>query len=120
MTPRSTVRRDIFVLCLLALVLFLPGLGSRDLWNPNEPTYGLAVAEMTDAGEWWIPTVNGVRFLEKPILYFWLARVATLVGGVNEFALRLPSLLAALVSVAFVYLLGLRHAGRLRGVIAAL
>jgi 4-amino-4-deoxy-L-arabinose transferase-like glycosyltransferase len=120
MTPRSTVRRDIFVLCLLALVLFLPGLGSRDLWNPNEPTYGLAVAEMTDAGEWWIPTVNGVRFLEKPILYFWLARVATLVGGVNEFALRLPSLLAAIASVAFVYLLGLRHAGRFRGVVAAL
>jgi len=120
MTPRSTVRRDLFVLCLLALALFLPGLGSRDLWNPNEPTYGLAVAEMTAAGEWWIPTVNGERFLEKPILYFWLARVATLALGVNEFALRLPSLLAALVSVAFVYLLGLRHAGRFRGVAATL
>jgi 4-amino-4-deoxy-L-arabinose transferase-like glycosyltransferase len=120
MTPRSTVRRDIFVLCLLAFVLFLPGLGSRDLWNPNEPTYGLAVAEMTDRGEWWIPTVNGVRFLEKPILYFWLARVATLAGGVNEFALRLPSMLAALVSVVFVYLLGLRQAGRSRGVVATL
>ena len=118
MTPRPTVRRDVFVLCLLALVLFLPGLGSRDLWNPNEPTYALAVAEMTDSGEWLIPTVNGERFLEKPILYFWLARVATLAGGVNEFALRLPSLLAALVSVVFVYLLGLRHAGRFQGIVA--
>jgi len=120
MTPRLTVWRDVFLLCLLALALFLPGLGTRDLWNPNEPTYGLAVAEMTDNGEWWVPTVNGERFLEKPILYFWLARVATLVGGVNEFALRLPSLLAALVSVGFVYLMGLRHAGRFRGVVAAL
>jgi 4-amino-4-deoxy-L-arabinose transferase-like glycosyltransferase len=120
MEPREMVRRDLFVLCLLALVLFLPGLGSRDLWNPNEPTYGLAVAEMAEAGEWWIPSVNGVRFLEKPILYFWLARIAALPGGVNEFALRLPSLLAALVSVAFVYLLGLRHSGRTRGLVAAL
>ena len=120
MPPRPTVRRDVFVLCLLALVLFLPGFGTRDLWNPSEPTYGLAVAEMTDHGEWWIPTVNGERFLEKPILYFWLARIATLAGGVNEFTLRLPSLFAALVSVAFVYLLGLRHAGRFQGVAAAL
>ena len=120
MTPRSRVRRDVFVLCLLAAVLFLPGMAARDLWNPNEPTYGLAVVEMTAADEWWIPSVNGERFLEKPILYFWLARIATLVGGVDEFTLRLPSLLAALVSVAFVYLLGLRQAGRSRGVVAAL
>ncbi|NIM02510.1 MAG: phospholipid carrier-dependent glycosyltransferase [Acidobacteria bacterium] len=116
---RPTVRRDLFVLCLLALALFLPGLGSRDLWNPNEPAYGLAVAEMTERGDWWTPTVNGTPFHEKPILYFWLARVTTALFGVNELALRLPSLLAGIVTVAFVYLLGAGHAGRRRGILAA-
>ncbi len=120
MTPRPSARRDAFVLCLLALALFLPGSATRDLWNPNEPTYGLAVAEMAAAGEWWIPTVNGEPFLEKPILYFWMARAAALPGGVGEFTLRSPSLFAGLVTAVFVYLLGRKHGGRSFGLISTL
>jgi len=118
--PRPSLRRDLILLSLTALLLFLPGLGARDLWNPNEPTYGLAVAEMAQHGEWLIPTVNGERFVEKPILYFWLGRIATIAAGLNEFALRLPSILAALVSVAYVFLLGNRLASRFCGMAAAL
>ena len=105
---RADTRLDLIALLLLATLLFLPGLGARDLWNPSEPAYGLAVAEMHEAGEWLIPTANGERFLEKPILYFWLARIASLVFGLDEFSLRLPSFLSALVATAYVYLLGRR------------
>jgi len=117
--PHPGVRRDLIGLVLLATLLFLPGLGARDLWNPSEPAYGRAVAEMAESGEWLIPTVNGERFLEKPPLYFWLARLAGLVGGVNEFTLRLPAFLSAIVAVAFVYLLGRREAGVTAGRVAA-
>ena len=48
--PRAGRRRDLVALLLLATVLFLPGLGARDLCNPSEPVYGLAVSEMADAG----------------------------------------------------------------------
>ena len=66
-----TVRRDLIGLGLVAALLFIPWLGARDLWNPNEPLYGQAVAEMAASGEWLVPTVNGAPFDEKPILYFW-------------------------------------------------
>jgi 4-amino-4-deoxy-L-arabinose transferase-like glycosyltransferase len=95
-------------------------LGARDLWNPNEPLYGRAVAEMEQRGAWLVPTVNGEVFDEKPILYFWLARAsARLFGGVNEFSLRLPSALAGVVSVLMVYLLVCPYGGRWRAGIAA-
>jgi 4-amino-4-deoxy-L-arabinose transferase-like glycosyltransferase len=117
--PHAGVRRDLIGLLLLATLLFLPGLGARDLWNPSEPAYGRAVVEMAESGEWLIPTVNGERFLEKPPLYFWLARAAGLAGGVNEFTLRLPALLSAIVATLFVYLLGRREAGPFAGRAAA-
>jgi len=105
-------------LLALAALLFVVQLGARDLWNPNEPVYGRAVAEMSERGEWMIPTVNGVVFAEKPILYFWMARAAGAVGGVSEFTLRLPSALSGLVGVWLMYLLVYPYAGRDRARIA--
>ncbi|HKQ60430.1 MAG TPA: glycosyltransferase family 39 protein [Candidatus Polarisedimenticolaceae bacterium] len=100
-------------------MLYLACLGARDLWNPNEPTYGLAVREMAERGSWLLPTVNGEPFAEKPPLYFWLARLAALVAGVNETTLRLPSALAGLLGVIGVYRLAARRSTPSRGTTAA-
>lgn len=115
----SDRRRDLALLALVGLLLFLPFVGSRDLWNPNEPIYGQAVREMRVAGEWVLPSVNGEAFAEKPILYFWLARVAVALLGEHETALRLPSVLAGIGSMIAVYLLGFEGGGRRRARIAS-
>jgi 4-amino-4-deoxy-L-arabinose transferase-like glycosyltransferase len=112
-------RIDLVVAVLFAALVFLPALGARDLWNPNEPTYGRAVAEMLESGDWLVPTVGGEAFPEKPILYFWAALVCSkLLGGVSELSLRLPLALAGILSVALLYLLVLPYAGRLRARLA--
>jgi 4-amino-4-deoxy-L-arabinose transferase-like glycosyltransferase len=117
----SEVRNDLVVLAAIATLLFVPFLGARDLWNPNEPTYGLAVVEMLESGDWLVPTIGGESFPEKPILYFWLALVSSkLLGGPSELALRLPLALSGIVSVALIYLLVLPYAGQLRARIAAI
>lgn len=114
-------RRDLLVLAVFATVLFIPWLGARDLWNPNEPLYGQAVAEMAGRGDWLVPTVNGAVFDEKPILYFWLALAAAgILGEVDEFALRLPSAAAGIAAVMLVYALVLPYAGRRRARLAGL
>ena len=118
-TESSQARQDVVRLLALAALLFLVQLGARDLWNPNEPVYGRAVAEMSERGDWLIPTVNGLVFAEKPILYFWMARVTGALGGVNEFTLRLPSALSGLVGVLLIYLLVYPYAGRDRARISA-
>jgi 4-amino-4-deoxy-L-arabinose transferase-like glycosyltransferase len=55
---------------------------------------------MLASGDWLSTTLNGAPRFDKPILIYWLqaAGVATL--GLNEFALRLPSALAALGWIA--------------------
>jgi len=116
-----TVRRDLIGLGLVAALLFVPWLGARDLWNPNEPLYGQAVAEMAASGEWLVPTVNGAPFDEKPILYFWLALgFSLLLGGVSEASLRAPSVAAGWSAVLLVYLLVQPYAGCRRARIAGL
>ena len=116
----TELRRDLGWLAIGAAILFLAAAGARDLWNPNEPIYGLAVAEMERAAEWLVPTVNGEAFFEKPPLYFWMARIAAaLLGGVNELTLRLPSALSGITCVLLTYLLVHPYASRLRARLAA-
>jgi 4-amino-4-deoxy-L-arabinose transferase-like glycosyltransferase len=117
---RRSALRDLALLCAGAATLYGVALGARDLWHPNEPTYGRAVVEMAERGEWLVPTVNGLPFGEKPILYFWLARLAALsAGGVSELSLRLPSLGAGLAVVLSIYLLVAPYAGAGRARLAA-
>ncbi len=112
--------RDLWLVALGAALLYLPWLGARDLWNPNEPTYGQAVREMIERADWLVPTVNGEWFAEKPPLYFWLARLfAAIGGGASEFALRLPSALFGIAGAVLQYLLVRPDGGRNRARIAA-
>ena len=114
-------RRDLILLAIGTLIFFGIRLGARDLWNPNEPIYGEAVREMSERGSWLVPYVNGLIFGEKPILYYWLALAASrLFGGVTEFSLRVPSLLAGSSVVLGAYVLVLPYAGRRRALLTAL
>lgn len=99
--------RHIFFLSLLAVLLYFPALGWRDFWAPVEPRYAEIARVMLAKGEWIVPTVNGVLYTDKPILYFWLVLVGSkVVGAVNEWTVRLPSALSALGLVLTTYFLG--------------
>lgn len=55
-------------------------------------------------GNWLLPTLNGELYLTKPPLLYWIsAGFSTLFGVVNEWTLRLPSALAALITLWMTY-----------------
>ncbi len=63
----------------------------------------------------------GHPWLEKPPLYFWLAMISTSLFGDQEWAYRLPSVLAALAVALLLYFVGNRLGlNRLWSVLAAL
>jgi len=108
---------------LLAAAIFLFHLGSPPLTSPNEGLYAEVAREMNETGEFVIPRANGVVYLEKPPLLYWLTAVSMRLSGENAFAARLPSALAAIVTVVIVVAAGRRlfgsRAGMLSGVVLA-
>ena len=109
------------LLCCASAVLFLPGLGNRDLWAPGEPIYGEVIRSMFEKHEWLVPTLNGQLFPDKPALYYWLALVISkLSGSVSEWTLRLPAALAGMGLVLVTYEFGRRFFDRRSGFFAAL
>jgi len=102
-------RRAVAWLTLFGLVLFLPWLGARDLWNPDEPRYAEVAREMGADGRFLVPHFNGEIYTQKPPLFFWAINASALVtGGFNEWAARLPSALAALGTTLLVFAIGRR------------
>lgn len=116
----SDRRRDLLLLALLAALLFLPGLGRRDLWNPDEARYVEVAREMRLLGTYAVPHLNGRVYSEKPPLLFWLIDLSAFVTGrLTETTARLPIAFSAIGAILLVYLLGDRLFGRRAGWIAA-
>jgi 4-amino-4-deoxy-L-arabinose transferase-like glycosyltransferase len=98
-----------YLLLLLAgTFLCLCNLGGPSLWDLDEGRNATAAVEMLDSGDWVVPTFNGKLRSHKPALLYWLQASAYSVFGVNEFDARLPSALAAMLTVLLVYELGRR------------
>lgn len=97
---------------LLAALLFAWNIWGYDLWAPDEPYFGEGAREMVADGQWAVPHVNGVVTTDKPPLFFWLIALVSLpFGTVLSATARLPSVLAALATVALTMRLGRRAWG---------
>jgi 4-amino-4-deoxy-L-arabinose transferase-like glycosyltransferase len=95
----------------LCAVLFLPNLGGPSLWDIDEGNNSECSKEMLLSGNWVIPTFNYALRVDKPALLYWLQIAAYRSFGVNEFSARLPSALAALLTVLLAYEFGRRLFG---------
>lgn len=100
--------RDSTVLLFLFGFLFLTGLGSAPLIDPDEGRYAEIPREMLVRGDFVTPTLNYVKYFEKPPLLYWVNAGSMAIFGQNEFAARLPSALSGLFTVLLTYLAGRR------------
>ncbi len=90
---------------LLAVVaaVYLGIIGQYGFIGADEPRYARIAEEMMRRGDPVVPTYRGIPWLEKPPLLYWLAGMSYRVFGVNEFAARVPSVLATLGFLAVFY-----------------
>jgi 4-amino-4-deoxy-L-arabinose transferase-like glycosyltransferase len=96
--------RTLILFAFLLLVL----LPARGLWAPDEPDFAQCVKEMRQRGTWVLPYLNGLPYSEKPILFYWLMKASAVAGewlvngrgfmyGISAWALRVPSVAAAIL-----------------------
>ena len=111
LTPRE--RRGLGLALAIVIAVRLATLGAYPLMDSTESRYAEIARKMLETGDWLVPQfAYGVPFWGKPPLSMWLSAASISVFGVNEFALRLPSLLLMLGCGGIVFLLARLRAGR--------
>lgn len=94
---------SILWLMVVGWVAFGWNLGNIGLIDETEPLFAEASRQMFVTGDWITPFFNGDTRFDKPALIYWCQAIAYHLIGVNEWAVRLPSAIAAfgLVCLAF-------------------
>jgi 4-amino-4-deoxy-L-arabinose transferase-like glycosyltransferase len=63
--------------------------------DPDEAHYAQLTREMLQGGSWLVPLLDGLPFIDKPVLFHWLQGASIALFGESELAARLPSALSA-------------------------
>ena len=111
---------DILLLTLAIGALYFIWLGGYPLFTPDEGRYSEVAREMLASGDFITPRVNGVAFLDKPVLYYWLQALAMYWFGIHEWAVRFFPALYGVAGCLAVYVAGRRLFDRRTGVLSAI
>ena len=101
-------RPTYLLLAALAVALWFALLPLRPLFNPDEGRYAEIPREMLAGGDWLIPHLNGIVYIEKPPLQYWATAAALRVFGNNEFGARFYTAACALATLMAVWFVAAR------------
>ncbi|HTD05389.1 glycosyltransferase family 39 protein [Undibacterium sp.] len=99
----------LWLVWIAALIFVGAGLGSYAILDNNEGLYAEISREMLRSGDWrqWvIPHLNGLAYMEKPPLLYWLTAISFAIFGESEWAARLVPALSGLGCVAMILWFG--------------
>ncbi|HJU10175.1 MAG TPA: glycosyltransferase family 39 protein [Candidatus Binataceae bacterium] len=92
------------LLSLCGALLFLVNLGGYALYTKGETREAVTVFDIVHGGGVILPMRAGVEVPSKPLMMHWLAALISLAAGqVNEWTVRLPSALFALLGIIVCY-----------------
>ena len=107
--PLLSRRRLLVALALTAFTIsWLALLGFRGLFNPDEGRYAEIPREMLASGDWVVPRLNGLVYIEKPPLQYWATAVTYALFGTSVWTARLYTGLTGLATVLATAWLALR------------
>jgi 4-amino-4-deoxy-L-arabinose transferase-like glycosyltransferase len=109
-----------WALAVVFAAVFFGSLFSPPLLDDADSTHAEAAREMYVTGGYITLHVNGVRYLEKAPLPYWLVAASYQLFGVNEFATRLPMALSVMLLGILAVVWGRRAFGERAGIYAGL
>jgi 4-amino-4-deoxy-L-arabinose transferase-like glycosyltransferase len=118
--PRLAASTAIPLLLFAGLAATLAIGLDHPLLNVNEGLYARVAQEMAHGGSWIVPSLEGVPYLEKPPLVYWVTALAFKAFGLSSWSARSASLLGTALMLESVYLLAARRLGRRAAVYSTL
>lgn len=112
--------RDLLILAVVLGIPFFQYLAAHPLMDPDEGRYAEIPREMLERGDLITPTLNYVKYFEKPPLLYWINAASLKFFGQNEFAARFPSALCGLLTVLATYIIARKLYSRRAALISAL
>jgi 4-amino-4-deoxy-L-arabinose transferase-like glycosyltransferase len=107
--PRSKTPRwrpqSLALIFLAWLILQFGGLFSPGLLDDVDSVYLQIAREMLQRHDFVTPTIDGIRFFDKPPLMYWMAAASMRLFGTHDWAARLPLALGVLALLLAVYAL---------------
>jgi 4-amino-4-deoxy-L-arabinose transferase-like glycosyltransferase len=107
------------VALLVPAFFFLYGLNAFPLRDNNEGLYAEIAREMLASGQYLVPHLNGVPYIEKPPLLYWLISLSMAVLGPTAAAARLVSALSMLALCAGLFQFCRMHGSARAGCLAS-
>ena len=98
----------IILLALIIVSFYLPA-PFLPLFDLDEGAFSEATREMLLNHNYITTYLNGALRFDKPILIYWLQALSVKLFGLNEFALRLPSIIAATFWAMITYFFAKRY-----------
>jgi 4-amino-4-deoxy-L-arabinose transferase-like glycosyltransferase len=111
--------RDLLILAVVLGIPFFQYLGILRLIDPDEGRYAEIPREMLERGDLITPTLNYVKYFEKPPLLYWINAASLKIFGMNEFGARFPSALCGLLTVLATYIVARHLYGRRAALVSA-
>jgi 4-amino-4-deoxy-L-arabinose transferase-like glycosyltransferase len=99
-------RFSILLLLALSAGIFVGTAARPPLLDDADTAHAMASYEMLKTGNWAVLHIDGIRYLEKPPLHYWLVAASYALLGPTAFATRLPLALAIVGLVLMIYALG--------------
>ncbi len=109
----------LLLMAIFAVVQFA-SLFTPPLLDDVDAAHAQCAQHMIESGNWITPRLDGIRYLEKPPLPYWLMASSYYVFGENAFATHLPDALAILGLVWLAWLWSRRAWGDRAGLYAGM
>src|SRR5512147_13602 len=120
-SPSSSLRRwaPLFLL-LLSAAVYVGTAGGAALLDDADASHALVPREMLERGDYVVMFLNGVRYLQKAPIHYWMVAAMYKIVGQTEFAVRFPVALAMIGLTLMAFEFGRRFFGERAGLYAAL
>jgi 4-amino-4-deoxy-L-arabinose transferase-like glycosyltransferase len=96
-SARSHSRLDWILILVAAVVFFGCIISPPALMDDVDAVHGQMARNMITSGDWVIPHLDGVAYIEKAPLPYWLIAICYLIFGVHDWVARIPIALAAVL-----------------------